>query len=139
MGSINATIFARKISDTLRQGKIVNRRKLAKESGYKDSVASSPTLITNTKSFKVAFALEQKDIVEKIDRDIARVQEALGSKNLKKEEAKTLTTMLDTFIKNKQLLSGGSTANIGISIAISEHVAGKYAQQQDSVSKEGST
>lgn len=126
MGSINAQVFARKVSDTIRAGKIVNKGKLAVESGYAPSVAERPSQITATKSYKIAFALENKEIVDKIDRDIARTQEAMASKNLRKEEYKTLVASMDTLIKNKQLLSGGSTANIAIKVAISEHIAGKY-------------
>lgn len=142
MGSINAQRLAREISATIRKGKKVVLARSLKKVGYAHSVSRKPNLITNTVAFKKAFALENIDILAGIDKDIARMQLALAQKNLNKEEAKTLVTMLDTLIKNKQLLSGGATANIGISIAISEHVAGKYAdvgQKGESVENQGST
>lgn len=143
MGSISAQVLARKVSDTIRQGKRVKLKDLAIEAGYSKSSASRPQQITRTKSYQVAFALETKDIVDKIDRDIARFQEALASKKLKKEDTKTIVQSLDILIKNRQLLSGGATANVGLSIAISEHVAGKYAKTPqndgDVKSQNGST
>lgn len=139
MGSINAQLFAQKVSETLRKGKKVNKGKLALESGYSLEVSKKPHMITKTKSYQVAFALENKEIVDKIDRDIARIQQAIASKNLKKEELKTLVTSLDTFIKNKQLLSGGATANVGLSIAISEKIANKYADVSNDTAKSSSS
>jgi len=143
MGSINATVFAQKVSGSLRANKIVNKRKLALEAGYAPSVADKPSMITKTKSYKVAFALENKQILENIDKDIAKAQEALSRKNLDKEEYKTIIQSLDTLIKNKQLLSGGATANVGVAISISEHIAGKYGEKQvnnsDAPTENGST
>lgn len=113
---------------------------LAIESGYAPSVGRRPRQVTNTKAYKIAFALENKEIVDKIDRDIARFQEALVGKNLKKEETRVIVSSLDTLIKNKQLLSGNATANVGVNIAISEHIAEKYNKSAVDVNSEnGST
>lgn len=131
MGSINAQVFARKVSEKIRAGERVNKKQLAIESGYSPLTAIRSTQITNSKSYKVAFALENKEIVDKIDRDIARFQQALAGKNLKKEETKTIVSSLDTLIKNKQLLSGGSTGNIAMKVEISEHINNKYASEDD--------
>lgn len=112
---------------------------LAREVGYAPSSANRITQITNTKSYKIAFALENKEIVDKIDRDISRYQEALASKNLSREKAKDIVSAMDTLIKNKQLLSGGSTANVAIKVAISEHIAGKYDKSPSYDVENGST
>ena len=135
MGSINAQLVAHKISAKVRKGKRVVLANVLKEVGYAHSVTRHPNRVTDTKAFKKAFAIEQVDILNDIKRDIAKTQQSLGRKDLDKEEAKTLVSMLDTLIKNYQLLSGGSTGNIAIQIAISEHVADKYKV----VEKDGST
>ena len=139
MGSIMPTLLAQKVSSQIKRGKKVVPTQLAREVGYAPSSAARITQITDTKSYKIAFALETKEIVDKIDRDIARTQEAMNAKNLRKEEYKTLVQSLDTLIKNKQLLSGGSTANVAIKVAISEHIAGKYdkTSQAEGVAHEG--
>jgi hypothetical protein len=136
MGSVNAQKLAHKITENLRLGKktVLSKEMLA--IGYSVQTSTKPKNVTETKSFKTALAMEQKAIVANIDSDIARVQQAFATKNLTKEKAKTLTDMLDTLIKNKQLLSGGATANVGIAISISEHVAGKYGNTSADMSNE---
>lgn len=132
-------LLAQKVSSQIKKGKKVVPTQLAREVGYAPSSANRITQITNTKSYKIAFALENKEIVDKVDRDIAKVQEAMGAKNLRKEEYKTLVQSLDTLIKNKQLLSGGSTANVAIKVAVSEHLIGKYDKSSSTDVEIGST
>ncbi len=143
MGSINAQRVAQKISAEVRKGKKVLMSEVIRSFGYAESVARHPDRITSTKAFQKAWNMEIKDILAGIDREIADVQGAMARKNLNKEEYKTLVTAFDTLIKNKQLLSGGSTANVAMKIEISEHVAGKYATppqgETDVNSKNGST
>jgi hypothetical protein len=137
--SLNAVKVAKIVSETLRKGEKVVLSEAIKEAGYSVSTSRKPELVTGTDSYKVAFALENKAIVKDIDRDIVRIQQAFAEKNLTKEKAKTLTDMLDTLIKNKQLLSGHATANVGIAISISEHIANKYSEtitEQDKDSKD---
>lgn len=132
-------LLAQKVSSQIKKGKKVVPTQLAREVGYAPSSANRITQITNTKSYKIAFALENKEIVDKIDRDIAKIQEAMASKNLRKEELKTLVGSLDILIKNKQLLSGGSTANVAVKVAVSEHIMGKYDSNVGANGENGST
>lgn len=144
MGSILAQRAAIKMSEAIRRGdNKITKGEILRSVGYSRKTSLRPKQVTETQAFKKTFALENKAIVEVIDKEISRVQAAMAEKNLSKEEFKTLVSSLDTLIKNKQLLSGGATANVGISIAISEHVASKYAkvpQKDDDVkTQNGST
>ena len=136
--SNNPKIVAHIIAENIRHRKRVVLGEAIKQAGYSLSVQKHPDRVLDTKTFKEAFALESKQIVKDIDRDIVRIQSAFAKKNLTKEKAKTLTDMLDTLIKNKQLLSGGSTANVGIAVSISEHIANKYRNTNEEVSNKSS-
>lgn len=139
MGSIAPQLLAQKISANIRKGKRTILYDAIKSVGYPHSVARKPKLVTETLAFKKAFALENKDIVQGLDLEIARIQLALSRKNLSKEEYKTLVQAFDIQVKNKQLLSGGSTANVAIKVAISEHIAGKYDKSPSDDVENGST
>lgn len=139
MGSIAPQLLAQKISANIRKGKRTVLYDAIKSVGYPHSVARKPKLVTETLAFKKAFALESKDIVKELDKEIVRIQLAMADKNLSKEEYKTLVQAFDVQVKNKQLLSGGSTSNVAIKVAISEHIADKYDKNDDDSVKNGST
>lgn len=109
MVSISAQLAAKKVSDTIRRKKVVKMGKILKEVGYSDATADTPGLVTRTKSFQNALAIEKKSILENLDIEIAAIQKAISEKDLKREDYRTLRGALDLAIKNKQLLSGGAT------------------------------
>jgi ribosomal protein L31E len=137
--SLNAVKVAKIVSEKIRNGEKVVLSEAVKQAGYSRSVQRSPHQVTSTDAYKVAFALENKQIVEGIDKELARLQVAMSKKDLDKEEYKVQIQATDTLIKNKQLLSGHATANVGIAISISEHIANKYSEtitEQDKDSKD---
>lgn len=109
MGSINAQAVAMEVSESIRLGKSVKLGKILKKKGYSDSTSLSPTLVTKTKSYKQAMAVEAKPIIEGMKLQIEKFKEALASRDLSGEETRSLVYALDIFIKNYQLLSGGAT------------------------------
>ena len=109
MGSINAQIVARKISENVGRGKRIKLGEIIKDAGYSSSVSETPQRVTETKAFKAAFALEQKPILDGMQAQINKVKAAIANKNLNAEEYRTLVGSLDILIKNYQLLSGGAT------------------------------
>ena len=58
--------------------------------------------------------LEEASTIQKLELELERVQDALAKKNLSKEEYDTLRKMVDTLIKNIELLSGRPTQNLNI-------------------------
>lgn len=139
MGSLNAQLVAGEIARKIRKGQKVSVSRIMREVGYSANTASRLG-VTKTKAFQTALALETKDIVADLDRELREIQIALANKDKNSEDYKTLIASMDVIIKNKQLLSGGSTENVGIQIAISEHVAGKYNKSASDVNSEnGST
>lgn len=109
MGSINAQRAALKVSETIRKGERVRIGKILRDTGYSDETANSPTLVTRTKSYRTALALEQKPLIEGLQREINEIKAAMGRKNKDEEEYRTLVGSLDILTKNYQLLSGGAT------------------------------
>lgn len=126
MGSINATILARKIVEKRSNNELVNLGELMLQVGYSPNTAIKPSQVMKTQAFKNALALESIPIITGMKAEMNRIKIAMMKKDLDKEEYKTLASTLDILNKNAQLLSGGSTANVAIKVAISEHIAGKY-------------
>lgn len=79
------------------------------ESGYSRTAAKKPYRVMNTPAFASALVTENAPIIEGMQMFVNKIKNALASKDLVQEESKVLTYMLDTFIKNYQLLSGGAT------------------------------
>lgn len=109
MGSLNAQSVARKVSENISKGKRVILADVLKDSGYSHSVTRRPSTITNTKSFKQAFAVEQRPILEGLQEQINKIKDAIARKDIDDEEYRILVASLDVLIKNYQLLSGGAT------------------------------
>ena len=110
MPVLNPQRFAKKISESISQGKLVNQGVIAREIGYSLQTSQAPQRITETKAYKEAMERYKKPLLERLDENINKTELALSKKNLTKEDARTLTGMLDVFIKNKHLLSGGLTS-----------------------------
>lgn len=109
MGSLDAQRAALEVSETIARGKKVQIGKILKKVGYADSVSKKPSLVTNTKSYKTALALESRPLIDGIQREINRIKEAISVKDWKKEDVRVLIGSLDILVKNYQLLSGGAT------------------------------
>lgn len=119
MGSINAQQVALKVSGTIRKGKKVVLKDIIEGSGYSSVTANSPTIVTNTKSYKQALAVERKPLIEQLEEEIQAITLALSKKDKNKEEYRTLIGSLDIAIRNKHLLSGG-VQNINVFVLPSE-------------------
>lgn len=113
MGSISAQVVAQKVSGTIRKGKKVVLKDILIDSGYSEITADSPSLVTNTNSYKKALSLESFSLMEELDKEIEAIKKAMSLKDKTKEEYRTLVGSLDIMVKNKHLLSGGvSTLNV---------------------------
>lgn len=108
MASVNAETVANKVIERVRKGQKVKLGEIIKKQGYSDSVSTSPTKVTKTKSYQQII----KPVVIKLKNEIDRIQKELGKRILSGEDYKVLTDALDKQIKNYQLLSGGDTERI---------------------------
>lgn len=72
--------------------------------------------VGNKNSGRKTKAEELKDavVLKKLQIELARVQNAMGDKELSREEYKVLVDALDKINKNIQLLSGGETERVGV-------------------------
>ena len=113
MASIDAKNVAREVLDTLGKNKKVVLRKIAKKNGYADNTASNPKNIVETKSYQDVVA----PIVKKMETERMRLMMALESKDLTKEEYRTMIDGVDKLTKNHQLLTGGKTESSDINIS----------------------
>ena len=110
MPVLNPQRFAKKISESISQGKLVNQGVIAREIGYSLQTSQAPQRITETKAYKEAMERYKKPLLERLDDNINKTELALSKKNLNKEDTRTLVGSLDILIKNKHLLSGGITS-----------------------------
>ena len=110
MASDNAMLVANKVLETIGSGKLVDKGEIIRSVGYKPNTSYTPKLITETKTYQRIMERARKPLLERLDEQINSTEYALSKKNLSKEDARTLTGMLDVFIKNKHLLSGGITS-----------------------------
>lgn len=138
MGSLNTQIVASKIAEKVRKGQKISVSGIMRDVGYSRGSASRLS-VTKAKSFKTALALETKDIVADLDRELREIQTALAGKDKNSEDYKTLISSMDVIIKNKQLLSGGSTSNVAVKVAVSEHLIDKYDKSAGVDVENGST
>lgn len=109
MGSINAQRVAMKVSETIGKGKKVVLGDIIKENGYSEMTSLTPSRVTDTKSYKTTIALENKPMLERLEKQIQKFQTEIERRNLKGEDTRTLVGSLDIYIHNYQLLSGGAT------------------------------
>lgn len=110
MASENAKMVAREVIKKVRNGQRINKGAIIKNNGYSQSVSESPTKVTETQSYK--------DIVEPIvnrwQKEIARIQTELETRVLTGEKYKELVESLDKLNKQVQLATGGATERIGV-------------------------
>ncbi len=105
MGSIGAKQVAKKVSESIRQGKKPHLGKIIKEAGYSETTSKKPKLVTSTKSYQE----EVEPIVTAMIMQRDRMVKEISSRNLTKEKLRDLTDAIDKLTKNAQLLGGKDT------------------------------
>lgn len=110
MASINAENVAHEVIKTIRKSKKVNLGAIIRGNGYAPSVATAPTVVTNTKSYKRVI----EPVVSMWIKERDRLTREMMSRDLTKLQYRDAMDALDKLTKNIQLLSGGSTENIAI-------------------------
>lgn len=109
MGAINPQRVAAKVSQTIREGKLVDLEDIIVSCGYSATTAKRSGMVTNTKAYKQAMAIEHRPLLEGIQAEINRIKLAISKKDLSQEDTRTLVYAMDIMTKNFQLLSGGAT------------------------------
>lgn len=112
MSSENAKAVAQEVIQTVRKGQKVNKGDIIKKHGYSDSVSESPTKVTETQSYKEAI----EPIVNRWQKEIARIQTELENRVLSGEKYKELVESLDKLNKQVQLATGGATERLSFII-----------------------
>lgn len=118
--SPNAEAVAKRVIEKVRKGQLVSVAKEAMQQGYSKDYAFSGR-ITKQNSYKLTI----KPVVEQLEHLRQKAIIALSNKDLNKETTETLVTSLDKLTKNIQLLNGGATSNIALTVQISEAIAKK--------------
>ena len=106
MTSLNAQLVAQKVSETIRNGRRVVLGEIIRNSGYSRGTSLKPKLVTDTKSYKSAI----RPVIDGMESQIQRIKETIASRDLSKEDYRTLIYSFDILVKNHQLLSGGATS-----------------------------
>ncbi len=110
MASENAKAVAKEVVRKIAKGEQVILHDIIKGQGYSDSVAESPSRVTDTASYKETIA----PLAQRLHNEINRIEQEMSSRNLSNEQYKTLADALDKLTKNYQLLSGGETERVSI-------------------------
>lgn len=116
MGSINAQRVAKKVSETIEKGQLVDLGDIIASSGYTKMTSLSPALVTNTISYKKALELETRPLIAGIQKEISRIKDALATKDYTQEETRVLAGTLDILSKNFQLLQGSLPSTTPINL-----------------------
>lgn len=109
MTVLNPIKVARKVSETIGQGKLVNIGEIARSVGYKRQTSLTPKRITETKAYKQEMARLNRPLIEGLQQQINKFKDEIERRNLAGEDTRTLVGAMDIYIKNYQLLSGGAT------------------------------
>jgi len=91
-----------------KQGETKSLGKLMVEAGYSPESAKNPNIILSSETVKEGIEDFTKQLVDKRRRAITH----LTDDKLEKSHARDLSSIVDTFTKNIQLLSGESTENV---------------------------
>ena len=104
MPSENAKAVALDISESIRKGERVNKGQIIKKRGYSVSTSKSPTIVTNTKTYKETI----RPLIERLEAERDAIIERLKVTR-KKAKYRDLMDGLDKTTKNIELLSGRPT------------------------------
>jgi hypothetical protein len=127
MASINAINVAKEVISRIEKGEKVVMGEILENIGYSENTRDNPKLVTETKSYKKIM----DTFVNRLEKEISRIQTAMEAKDLDKEQYRVLTDSLDKLYKNKQLATGGDTERGKIMILPTE-VIQKYGIKTDS-------
>lgn len=94
-------------------GKTKSLGGLMLEAGYSEASSKNPKIILESKDMKEGISNVVTDL-EKLRQDALN---ELKSRNLSEEKYADIVKGIDTFTKNHQLLTGGSTENNDINIS----------------------
>lgn len=116
MVSINAQMVAKKVSENIQKGELVDLGDIISSSGYSKKTSLKPELVTNTLSYKKALELESRPLIAGIQKEISRIKDALATKDYTQEETRVLAGTLDILSRNFQLLQGSLPSTTPISL-----------------------
>lgn len=114
MASERAKNAARKVLEKTRKGERVIMGEVLREVGYSETVTTTPSQVTATKSYQAEIA----PFVEKLIKERDRIVLELSIKDLDKVQYQHLVSATDTLTKNIQLLSGKETERAGVTINV---------------------
>lgn len=124
MASLNIQKLKKRLSEKVRNRKLVKLGETMREVGYSDTYSLQPSRVMKNNSMNT--------LVEELESEIVRIQRELKTKDLSEVQYESLTRAMDIQIRNKQLLSGGATENTKITIEVSEAIAKKNQARLDS-------
>jgi hypothetical protein len=108
-----AVRMAKRVSETIRKGELVNYGKIAKEVGYSDSTALKPNVITRS----IAYQKSINEFLPVAEKARQNAIDAIAKRNMSKERLPSVVDAMDKLTKNIQLLSGKSTDNEAIQVS----------------------
>jgi hypothetical protein len=138
MGSLNPQRVAHKVIEKAASNEIINLGEIIASVGYSKAVSEHPHTVTRTKAYKQAMAISARPLIEGLQGEINRLKEAMSTKDLTKEEYRTLIVALDVLTRNYQLLSGGATER-QVFVLPSEVLERNHIEVIEDKSKDGST
>ena len=116
MASDNAKAVAQEVIEKVINGERVILKDIIKNHGYADSVADSPQRVTDTTTYQE----EIKPLADRLKDEIDRIQLEMSKRDISQEQYRILSEVLDKYIKNYQLLSGGVTETHKLTITFDE-------------------
>ena len=123
MASLNAEAVAKDVIETVRKGKKVNFQKLQKKHGYTDASARAMK-VKKTKTFQKRIA----PLVDRLKSEIDRIQLEMSNRDITDEKYIELAKVMDIYIKNYQLFTGGDTERSRI-VFMPNELNAKYADK----------
>lgn len=117
MASERAKNAARKVLEKTSKGEKVIMGQVLREVGYSETVTTTPSQVTGTKSYQAEIA----PFVEKLQKERDRIVLEMSIKDLDKVQYQHLVSATDTLTKNIQLLSGKETERAGVTINVMKY------------------
>ncbi len=130
MASLNAQAVAHTHIKNVLSGNIEPMKKIALKQGYSPSVANSIQHIKETKSYKSVI----EPVVKRMEKLRDKAIKQLDNMSIDDVSYIHLIDGIDKLTKNIQLLNGGTTDNVALTVQISEAIAKKNNIQSIDVS-----
>lgn len=109
-GSMQARAAARRVVQKMNKGEKIVMKDILLESGYSETTARQPQVVTCTDSYKEEIEL----YTVRLEKERTRVLTAMTKKDLNDEQYRTLVEAQTKLTHDVQLLSGGKTENVGL-------------------------